>query len=71
MPHTLLLAPSELQDLTGYTVQAKQVAELQRLKIPYIVNARGRLCVSRTAAEQRLGVHFGAMEEEPDFEAMG
>lgn len=72
MNQTLLLSVAELIDLTGYSVRPKQEEELRRLKVPYIVNARGRVCVARAAAERRLGVdspNSGA--EEPDFEAMG
>lgn len=64
----LLLTAEELSQLTGYEIRAKQCAELGRMKIPYILNTRGHLCVARAAAEQRLGVASAAANtEEPDF----
>jgi len=64
----LLLTDSELRDLTGRVFRQKQVEELARLKIPYIVNAQGRICVSRAAAEKRLGVDsLDTAGPEPDF----
>lgn len=65
----LLLTDSELRDLTGRVFRQKQVEELVRLKIPYIVNAQGRVCVSRAAAEKRLGVDSAVTitGSEPDF----
>jgi hypothetical protein len=64
----LLLTDSELRDLTGRVFRQKQVEELARLKIPYIVNAQGRICVSRAAAEKRLGVDsLDTSGPEPDF----
>lgn len=66
-----LLRPDEIRRLTGYEIQPKQRAELERMKIPYIVNARGHLCVSRAAAERRLGVDSVSAQtsDEPDFSA--
>lgn len=67
----LLLRQEELRTLTGYSARARQVSELERLRIPYLVNARGHLCVARAAAEHRLGVHSSApaTSDEPDFSA--
>ena len=64
----LLLTDIELRDLTGRVFRQKQADELVRLKIPYIINAQGRVCVSRAAVEKRLGVDSDdTIGPEPDF----
>lgn len=64
----LFLTTEELSQLTGYEIRAKQCAELGRMKIPYILNGRGNLCVARAAVEKRLGVASAVdRTEEPDF----
>jgi hypothetical protein len=45
------LKADELAELTGRKRRDKQIEALQRMRIPYLVNAAGRPVVARTAIE--------------------
>lgn len=55
----IYLDTAELKKLTGYCRRSRQRAELDRLGIPYIVNARGDIVVRRDHAEPAVA--------EPEF----
>ena len=52
---SLLLAPDELRDLSGYRNHALQVGWLVANTIPYFLDSSGRPRVLRRTIEQRLG----------------
>ncbi len=51
---TEFLDDDDLRRLTGYVRRAKQIAYLERERIPYRVNARGELVVKRSLTEKPL-----------------
>jgi hypothetical protein len=74
MANKLLLTEDELVDLTGYVRTDAQVRWLQRNNWEYVLSGYKRPKVSRTYADQRLGL---AIKNElrqtsaPDFSAWG
>ena len=49
------LTEEDIRKLTGRVKRALQAEELRRRKIPYLINARGELVVSRRLNERPLG----------------
>ncbi len=49
----MFLTPSEIEQLTGYRVPARQITWLTRNAIPHFVNGAGRPVVTRAAVEAR------------------
>jgi hypothetical protein len=45
----MFLTPSELEHLTGYRIQAKQIEWLRKNGVPHYVNALGRPVVTKEA----------------------
>ena len=64
----MLLTADELYELTDYQVPAKQIQWLQAHGWKYEVGASGRPKVSRSYAEQKLGMTHAI---EPDFSHFG
>lgn len=50
---SLFLSQDEVRELTGYTIKAKQIDQLRRMGIPFLVNGAGRPVVTTAAVEGR------------------
>lgn len=60
MGEALFLSRKEIEDLTGYKVKPKQIAELRRQGVPFKVNRRGkgRIVVRRDYNQGRRESEF-------------
>jgi hypothetical protein len=66
---SLRLTRDELAELTGKKTRPAQARVLHAMRIPFVVDGVGKICVSRRAVEERLS---GARPDEdpagePDF----
>lgn len=66
----LFLTDDELTKLTGWKQKGRQKRALQRMNVPFILNAVGEILVSRSTVEKILGGQVVEPEavNEPNFE---
>lgn len=50
---SLFLTPTELRELTGFALKAKQIEQLRIMGVPFRVNGAGRPVVTVSAVEGR------------------
>jgi hypothetical protein len=64
---TIHLSDEELREVTGYTHRGKQAEALRSMKVPFLINPRGRILVVREKYTGQKPVKKTA----PNWEAMG
>jgi hypothetical protein len=66
---SIRLTRGEVAELTGKKTRPAQARALDAMRIPFVVDGLGKICVSRRAVEERLagGRPEFDPETEPDF----